>query len=87
MPATNEKLVKKITEALDGLSASMIDAAAISATATTESTAQLKTALLLLSLGGGTSISAPPSGGFKISNIYISADGKLAIEYDDTPVP
>jgi len=35
-----------------------------------------------------TSISNPPSGMFRVTNLYVdSATGKLTVEYDDTPVP
>jgi len=35
----------------------------------------------------GGSLSSPPSGYFKVTNIYVNPDnGKLVITYDDTPV-
>ena len=30
-------------------------------------------------------ISKPPSGGKRVTNLYISSDGKFIIEYEDTP--
>lgn len=31
-------------------------------------------------------LSVPTAGGFKITNFYVNPDGKLVVEYDDTPV-
>jgi hypothetical protein len=33
------------------------------------------------------SVSTPPSGGRKVTNIYVDSEGKLVVEYDTTPVP
>jgi hypothetical protein len=33
------------------------------------------------------SVSNPPSGGKKVTNLYVNSDGKLVVEYDTTPVP
>lgn len=35
----------------------------------------------------GVSISVPPTGCFRVTNLYVNPDGKLEVKYDDTPVP
>ena len=30
--------------------------------------------------------SAPPVGKYKVTNLYVDTNGKLTVEYDDTPV-
>ena len=33
------------------------------------------------------SISKPPPGGKRVTNLYVNEEGKLVVEYDETPVP
>ncbi|KKM69138.1 hypothetical protein LCGC14_1453890 [marine sediment metagenome] len=33
------------------------------------------------------SISKPPSGGKQVKNIWVTPEGKLEVEYEDTPNP
>ncbi len=32
-------------------------------------------------------VSKPPSGGKRVTNLYVNSEGKLIVEYDTTPVP
>lgn len=34
----------------------------------------------------GGFVSNPPSGGFRIVNMYVNAAGKLVVVYDDKPI-
>ena len=36
---------------------------------------------------GGCIDSNPPSGGKKVLNLYVNSEGKLVVEYNETPVP
>lgn len=38
-------------------------------------------------IAGGCIDSIPPSGGKKVLNIYVNSEGKLVVEYNETPVP
>jgi len=44
-------------------------------------------------IGGGTPgppgdlTSVPPSGFYKVKNLYVNPDGKLVVVYEDVPVP
>lgn len=41
---------------------------------------------LFVSKGAQGDISDPPSGNYKVTNLYVNADGKIVVEYDDQPV-
>lgn len=41
---------------------------------------------LFVSKGATGDVSTPPSGNFKVTNIYVNTNGKIVVEYDDTPV-
>ena len=35
----------------------------------------------------GPTISVPPQGFYKVTNLYVDSNGKLVVDYDDTPTP
>ena len=37
--------------------------------------------------GASATLSNPPSGNYRVTNLYADKTGKLVIEYDNTPTP
>lgn len=87
MPISNEKLVKSLTDTLAGLATKIEAASTTSAQATSAATEALGQVLGNIAVGGGTPISTPPTGYFKVTNLYVNSEGKLVVAYDDTPTP
>jgi hypothetical protein len=37
--------------------------------------------------GASTTLSNPPSGNYRVTNLYADKTGKLVVEYDNIPIP